>query len=334
MKKYVVALALCALSVGCKKKDAPVVDDAPAVEVPAAEAPADATPEAAAPADATAAALAELGELTMSNTIVLVDAGAAPRSTLRFDLSSIEPMRQDVVVEVSMKMGGIPEAAMDMAMPPMRTTVELRDVQSENDGLSVTLHSSTPIFETDPSNPTHQAIAQAMKEQGDAASTARMHIDARGNITLKGIEMANEENQQLASQTLSSLNAMVMTFPEEAVGAGARWTTTTSVSLGEMGTIRMDAHYTLVERKGNTVVLDFEMDQDDFMSLVADPAFHVTSSKLVGKGQSTLDLSSMFATGTMTMTMAMDLAIEGQAVTSTTTLKTQTLPATPIPAAP
>ncbi len=247
-------------------------------------------------------------------TIALVDAGASPREALRYRFQSgfSEQATLDLNVDMAMSMAG---ATLPLgSVPPIQMQMQLRTSEMSPDGsarIQFELLSAEAAGEDAQAAQVNQALASTKGLSG------WYRIDPRGQVTeshvnaLEGNNAAGAVLQDLEQ----SMQQMAAPFPQEAVGAGARWRVTQNVTSNNMR-MTQTAEYTLRERSGNRVVLDVKMIEAALDAAGGlPPGAKLDSVKMQGGGSTTIQLDRLVPTGRIDADLDLALSITAQGQT-------------------
>ncbi len=162
------------------------------------------------------------------STLQVLDYGAEPRSTIRYQFKpgQIDRATMEMAMSMSMEMNG--EKVPSVVMPPVRMTMELRVTEVMADG-SARLEFRTTSAEA----PVEQVAGQANQAllnrtlAGITLLSGSYRTDTRGRVLESNVSLPESVMPANAVQTMNELmgqgNESLQQFPEEVVGAGARW---------------------------------------------------------------------------------------------------------------
>ena len=269
---------------------------------------------------------AMVDELTFDHQLTLLDAGAEPRTVVRYQprpgaVAAYETVaRTNVDMSMTMPDGQTMAMPMGGAMPSvvmgMRNTV---GEPTANGVVAVRIEQLGARID---------GAAAPEVAEGMSASLAALDglvfdlmIDRDGRpVQLDIVGGADSEMAGLVQQMADQMVDRMPTFPTEPIGVGARWKTNVDVSMAGMD---MAVSQTMVARKITADSIDFDM----VMELaVAEGAITLPGmppgmappeiTKFVGSGKGTMhmDLGTIVATGTsvMDMDMGMKMNVPGQ----------------------
>lgn len=195
--------------------------------------------------------------------VELLDAGKEPRAPMRYTPAPAQ--RESMLMEMKMALGiGTPDApGAPMPLPgtTMRMNVSVDSVSASGDiayrfdlaGVDVSGDQHPPELMTQLRTATSKLVGMG----GKGRLSSRGLVENMQVQVPPGVDPATKE---LLAEMERSMRQMCDPFPEEAVGAGARWDVHTRYSLRglEIDQVR---RYTLVSRAGNTAKLKFIVEQ-------------------------------------------------------------------------
>ncbi len=261
-------------------------------------------PTQATRAQSTAAAAAASREVTVIN------AGAAPRRALRYQMvkgaSETGTMRQKL--NMTMEMGG-------MEMPPQSlptTVMTVRYIVSDvtADGTAaIAVEFVNVDIDAEGADP---MIVEAMRPQltGMTGLKSSYTMSATGQVS----NMKFDENAPAAMQSMQSTTEQVsVAFPAEPVGVGARWKALRPITQSGM-TIMQDVEYVLTSLAADSMVLEVVLAQsakDQVMDAAAmPPGASATLRSMEGKGTSTMVVRFGSVQPAMDMKMDVKMTID------------------------
>jgi hypothetical protein len=228
-------------------------------------------------------------------------------------------MDMTTAMSMSTNFGGM---ATPMDMPTMKMTIELNvtSVAPNGDIAYDLAFTGMTIDSGANANPT---VTQAL--QGVVAGVTSIKgsatISNRGVTKSTKLEVADAAMQQVLGQMTSSVENLSMPFPEEAVGAGARWEVRQAISSGGQ-TIFQKTEYELVSIEGSAVSMKVKTEQTAPPQAVSNPALpagaEMNLDKMSGTGTGTIvvHLDSLVPTSTLesTTSTAMTMSMSGQSM--------------------
>jgi hypothetical protein len=195
-------------------------------------------------------ALSAKGQSTLQEpTIKLLDAGSGSRKTLRLHLKAGDKESTTMTMKIGMDMAG-----QSIKMPTMNMPMDLT-VQSvaPNGDITYTMVMGEPSVANDPG--AMPAMVQAMK----TALASVKGLTISGVLSDRGIskqadmkipEGADPSMHQSMDQMKQNMSNLGAPFPQEAIGAGAKWEVKTRLNSGGIG-IDQTATYELASLKGD-----------------------------------------------------------------------------------
>ncbi len=329
--------ALLLLAPACTKS-APS-DDAPKAEASAeTPAPAEAAP-ATAPAAAadTAATPAPAGnEVTMKNpkpVIKVIDAGQEPRTPMRVKVEAgqRETMVMTMTMSMDMDMGGL-GAVPKMDMPPIEMTMPIHVTSVSDTGdfrYEFSLDSVT--VKDRPGTPPELVEALRGSMTGIIGLSGSSVVSNRGEVreaTFKVPENVPPQIKQTMESMQQSMQQIAIPFPEEAVGIGAKWEVTSTLT--QVGGINMTqvSAYEITARDGDTLTLNNGIQQNAPHQVMKAPGIPATatvtlqSMKSKGGGTTSFDLGHVVPVkGDITLNSAMQMSVEAGGPTQNMSMK-------------
>lgn len=328
--------ALLLLAPACTKS-APS-DDAPKAETPAAaEAPAEAAPaNTKADGDAAATTPAAGNEVTTKNpkpVIKVLDAGQEPRTPLRVKVEAgqRETMTMTMTMSMDMDMGGM-GAIPKMDMPPIEMTMPIHVTSVSDTGdfrYEFSLDSVT--VKDRPGTPPEliEALRGSMKGMiGLSGSTV---VSNRGEVREASFKVPPDVQPQI-KQTMESMQQsmqqIAIPFPEEAVGIGAKWEVTSTLS--QVGGINMTqvSEYEITAREGDVLTLNNGIQQNAPKQVMNAPGIPSTAAVTLqsmsskGGGSTSFDLSRVVPVkGDLGLNSAMQMSVDAGGPTQNMSMK-------------
>lgn len=245
------------------------------------------------------------------SVVELIDAGAAPREPLRYRFSGnrTERAAMDMSVQVSLALGEqqIPIGA----VPPVRMVMQLKNSEVAADG-SARIEFEVVSAEASGDDPQVAQMNQSLAPMRGLAGSYRM--DPRGTISEPKFKApeggATPQSAELGADLEQSLHQMSSPFPEEAIGAGARWRVVQQVNSAAIQ-MSQTAEYTLRSRNGNRVELDVRLVDAKMDAPAGLPAgARIDSINLDGGGSTRIELDRLVPSGNtdadVRMVMSMD----------------------------
>lgn len=341
MKNLLLLLALAGVTYGCKKSDdspSDAVVEAPAEAGTSGEAEADsddaqavATPdeeiiddanEATSDAAAAPDSLAMLDDLEIATDIQVTSKGAAPHRQLRYDLDALKDVVGESVTELTSTAMG-----QEMVLPRILGTLRFTDVKLESDKLHYTLVVDEQRYEARAGDPIHQAMLESMRAAPQ--QTVRASVVMNPDSSIHSIDLSQHAGDpDTALETVSaSLQNMASNFPQEPVGVGATWTTTTHMAFGPGVRASIVVESKLNRFTDNGVEIESSFSAPDLASLMEEQAraagedVKISKSDLRGKGVAVIPFDTLVPTMEQEITMELMIEAEGQAIDSRMDLK-------------
>ena len=266
--------------------------------------------------------------------VVLLEAGAAPRGDLSYGLSkgSSQPMAMAMNMAVGVKAKG--QSMPSMPMPRMTMTFDTLTADKSGAG-EFRIESRLTGTAVEPNGGQQEQMARALRPQIDAMKGLAMNywVDPKGHVHDVKLDMPPSvppAAQQLMNGMSQSFESMVTPLPQEAVGVGARWQVVSRLATGGADILQA-AVYTLKSRSGARAMLDVTL-----LQLAASDTIHtpqmpagmsakVKSFSSTGKGATQLDLKSVAPeSGTLALTTAMEISVQGAGSDETSLVETTT----------
>lgn len=249
----------------------------------------------------------------------LLEPGAEPRRVLRYDLDNIQPSRAEVRVLSEADLSADGQALPSMTIPAIVMEFAVSDIERVGDDLvRARIASDSMRFEAPENDAQGAQIAQMLNQQmGDISYSGSMNMNSAGQPSDVDFEINGESAmaEQMRSNLYSTLDQLATQLPEEAVGIGARWRVTQSVSEGMPFPITTSAIYTLEESEGTRIVLGVALEEMETPEVVNDPAtgeelpVEIDELSVRGQGQLTTHLDRLLGEGTMELTVTMDMEV-------------------------
>jgi hypothetical protein len=222
----------------------------------------------------------------------VLDTGVAPRQLLRYRFTEGRREFIELVMTLSMTttMEG-QETAMDVPDFWILLTGTVTDLSA--DGVADVDEVITSADLVDPSATGVVADAMGASMEDFIGVTSHQRVDDRGHVLEGRLEMPptiDPTAQQELQSTTDALAAMLPVFPEEAVGAGARWEVTSESSTSVV--VTNVETFSLIEVTGDQLRLESSVRQS------ADP--QPIASDTLPEG-ATMSLESLQGTGTGTI---------------------------------
>ena len=261
---------------------------------------------------------------SIKSKVELVKAGAEPRKELRLTpkVGLVDKMTMTMTLAIGMKMGA--RALPKNPLPPMVVELDLKVTEVRPNGdiryefsITKTDVKAPPGADANVISTMRQALSRLKGLGGHAVVTSR------GETKEAKVEMPpnlDQQTQQILQGMEQAMNQIVVALPEQPVGVGAQWRTTTAV---EQNGIRLSQILThdLVKLEGETAHCNVSVTQKAPPQKVAAPggvSLELESLKSSGSGKvvfrldhiapsvSDLKLSSALQMGLKNEKMIMD----------------------------
>jgi hypothetical protein len=293
-----------------------------------------AAPHAQTPAAAQAAPTLEGYPAVGSPSIVkVIDAGAQPRKTLRYNIPATFKGSMDMTMEMSMNInaGGMPIPP--MAIPAMKMSADLAVTGVTPAGDTSYTMAFTGVTMDSAGGDANPLLAQLLPTLQNSLSSIKgtATVTNRGQVKETKIDMGQAgAAQQMMGDLSSQLDNLSTPLPEEAVGVGAKWEARSAMKTGgQVSFQKVTAE--VVAIAGNAVTLKLTIEQTLPAQTVTNSALpagidaQMDGGKGSGTGTMVIHLDSLIPTGetAMTSSMSMTLSMGGQSqpMTSENTIK-------------
>lgn len=255
---------------------------------------------------------------TNGPTVKVVDAGTGAKKTLRFTAAKglTKTMTMAMDMSMSFTIGGTPrtQAIPTIKMPLMITVT---DVEKNGDIHFDFVMKDPEVVTSDPYDPAASAVKSAL--DGMSGLSGKAIVTDRGFT--KQVEMtvpagANPQIAQFVDSMKQSIGQMSAPLPEEPVGVGATWETTTKLEQSNM-TMLQTATNKLVSLDGNTMTLDIGIRQTAPAQKIRKDGITVDLKRYAATGSATttLDLTQVVpASSKVTLKSDMSMEASGQKV--------------------
>jgi len=238
--------------------------------------------------------------------LTLIDAGAEPRSPLRYDVEqgSVAQVAIDLVISLSSTIGGF-DAEVEAA--PTRFLFQVGPVQRiGDDRLSYQIRISDVQVSIDAELDDEAVeLVQQMLEPLTTV-TGWLQIDTTGVVRSASLDVPAEMGPRTRTALANVWTGLVsVPLPQEAVGLGAQWQVTRPVELPNV-TVDQTTTYTVTEMSEGGVGLQVSMRQSaapqDLRGLGAGESGRVETYEASGIGHVAVDLHRVVATGDLDAT--------------------------------
>lgn len=257
---------------------------------------------------------------TSAPTVKLIDAGKNPTKPLRFTvkkgLKKVVVTTMKMGIEMDLGAGG--SQAQNMPVLEMIFDMKVTDVLPNGD-VRYEMVFRKPRAIPDAKIPAQMvtAINEAIKDLAGVKGFSL--VSNRGFVKEASFDVppnAPAQAQQMLRSMEQSFAQLSAPMPEEAVGVGAKWETTTALNANGIA-MNQVATNTLVGLSGNKATLDIKLVQTakpqkiTTNGITADLQSYVAN----GGGSTTIDLSALMPTnGSMGMASEMKMGAAGQTI--------------------
>ena len=235
-------------------------------------------------------------------TVEVLEEGKAPREQLRLSPPVGSSERVAMTMIQSIKQSGVSSA--EVNLPPVRATVaaSLPDTTPNGD-LHVAF--SYPSFDVLKGNGSTAATRKKVERalEGVEGLAGEMTLTRQGVVVDSRLDIPTDVDPSIAQilgQLGDQLRSLTVPLPEPVVGEGARWRSTTELTLGSIPG-RNVYEYTLKKRDGTRLQFDVRGTQTAQPQSVALPGqqsgvdVRLTKFKTTVRGTVTLDLNRMLS---------------------------------------
>lgn len=263
------------------------------------------------PLAVTALALMLFQVMAPAEEVQLLEAGSAPRETLRYSFQTGRSERVSMTTDMSMgvSLGGQQMPLTDV--PAIQLVLALKVASVDAAG---TARLEFEVVSASAGESTAEGAAQI----GEALSAVQglkgwYAMDSRGRITGGALDSSGAANAaQLMGDFQESMQQLSAPFPAEAVGQGARWRVQQNTDTGGMK-ISQTAQYSLRARSGQRVVLDASIVDSKIDPGTALPmGARIESLKIEGGGATTIELDKLAPNALMDISTQIGMAMEAQ----------------------
>jgi len=253
----------------------------------------------------------------------LLDAGAEPRRAMRLQVKAGDQQSLGMTMKMAMdmEMGGMPAQAVKMPAIKLDMKVTIKDVAANGD----------ITYETMIEDASVSADAEVMPQVADAIKGSFESIkglSGAGTISNRGLGRksdmklppdANPQMRQAMEQMHDSFSTMTASFPEEAIGPGARWEVKLPLRSQGMA-ITQTMTYELASIKGEILTVKSTLLQHAANQKIENPSMpglkmDLTKMTANGSGTASLNLAQIMpskATMDSKSDIAMEMNISGQ----------------------
>lgn len=247
--------------------------------------------------------------------VEILEAGEPPRQLLRYALHA---NRSELLIttESSIRQTGASRRPIEIAVPPIEHRIELVIEEPDHEGsafslniLEATLPDTTGLGEAEAA-----AIEERLTALSGLSGTGTIAADGR----LRGFAWSDLDTVDPSIRTgldtvAAQLPGLVAPLPGAAVGSGARWRATSTVTFGGVPTT-VSTVYELGDltgsRAGYTSTSETSAEQQDPETLEDGSIARVLSSITTASGEGMLDLAGLLADLTVTSEAEQRIRIE------------------------
>lgn len=263
------------------------------------------------PLAVTALALMLFQVMAPAEEVQLLEAGSAPRETLRYSFQTGRSERVSMTTDMSMRvsLGGQQMPLTDV--PAIQLVLALKVASVDAAG---TARLEFEVVSASAGESTAEGAAQIGEALGAVQGLKGWYaMDARGRITGGALDSRGAANAaQLMGDFQESMQQLSAPFPAEAVGQGARWRVQQNTDTGGMK-ISQTAQYSLRARSGQRVVLDASIVDSKIDPGTALPmGARIESLKIEGGGATTIELDKLAPNALMDINTQIGMAMEAQ----------------------
>ena len=227
----------------------------------------------------------------------VLDAGSQPREALRLAPPVGTSEQSAMTLRLDLEQSGVSDST--AKAPPIRVTIAmvLQGVTPEGN-LQVTF--SYPSFEVLKREGTSTAERRRAERELGALNglSGEMTMTPQGTVVDSTLNIPPEVDPDLArtlDQLENQLGVVTASFPQEEIGVGARWRTTSELTLNGID-IRQVGEFRLEKRDGTTLELDVRGTQTARRQRVDAPGgidLRLRSFKTTFRGSTTMDLTRL-----------------------------------------
>ena len=230
------------------------------------------------------------GNAPSETEVKLIDAGSEPRGVLRLHPKAGDKqiLTLSITMAMDMKLGDMATPAVKLPTMTMTSEITVQQVAEGGDITYETLMTDAGVVDTPGVMP---QVADAMK----SSFAGLKGLSGKGVMTSRGVNKGQEisipsgtdpQLRQALDQMKQSLSSLSAPFPEEPVGAGAKWEAKTPLKSQGM-TIQQTATYELVSVTGDQLNLKTTIVQTAANQKIQSPALpgmKVDLTRMEGSG--------------------------------------------------
>ena len=255
----------------------------------------------------TAARLPTNTQITMKPVAIqvhLLDPGSAPRTALRLHLLQGATFNTTATINLSLRLTVAGNTSPRLSLPPTTFSIRTRvvSVTAQGSTLDQSITGVELAGQADPK--VVAALRQAFKSI--EGLHAQLTMDERGDILSVGIQApktSDPQVRQILDQFSQQDSNLLIPFPEEPVGRGARWTSSTGNGISLLGIHTIStATYVVQDMSRNTLNLQIMSDalvpeqQATITGLPAGAFGHVRKTVINSGGVVLIDLTQPIPT--------------------------------------
>lgn len=252
---------------------------------------------------------------TFAPSTELLDAGHEPRRPLRFRLAARSwtlVVTSDVDVSQDGDAGPV---ALDLPAVDQRVRLTTTPTSANSADLEVVFEAVTAV--PSPSLPEAERRALDTRLARLVGLRGKGRIDTRGRLVAMSYETPrglDEDMRALVATLPAQLARLVAPVPDEAVGVGARWRSSSSVDLGGT-TVPIRTVYELTDIDGDVVSYSSTSEgsvRDRELNLPGAPAgttFHLRELRSSGRGVGTFSLHSFEVTADVSSSTTQEMTV-------------------------
>jgi hypothetical protein len=275
--------------------------------------------------------------------VTLLDPGAAPLETLRYQLSAgmAQTLQMDVTTSLSTTVAGAPAGATNL--PTLRAVLSTTVTEVDEAGVA-TIEFRIDSYEALPTEGTDPMLVQTLTAglQPLVGISGTSQVDARGATLSASIDVPDTVDpalRQMFDSLERSMGQLSSPLPEEPVGVGARWQVVMAVPDPSTGlVIDQTGTFTLEALDGSEVTVGVELTQSaepgplDVPGLPAGSTAELVSMAGMGAGESTFSLDRPAPASTLTTQVEMVLSVTiGSTTQEVVTTTDATVEVAPLP---
>lgn len=248
----------------------------------------------------------------------LVDAGAEPRYQLRYRVPAGTLRTMTMAYDMTMSLPGLGTQVMPTML--FTGTYDVLEVAADGTFKTRTIFDDTDVRARDGADP---AVVETLKSSLAGMEQLQMlgTFDERGMVLSQEVDTgtgANPATAQMVQQSADSMRAAMTPLPTEAVGKGARWTSTAQINSSG---VKLDAttEFEVLAVTATTMRLRaVQKIVAPRQSMTAGPQAMTVEGTGSGTSDITIDLTTMVADTLVSSTMAMTMTMADASSTAMT----------------